>query len=432
MLTDSSARPRPISVLVADDERAVVHVLEALICAEADLEFVGSAGDADEAIALAMARRPDVALVDVRMPGGGGLRAAREIARRCPGTRIVALTASEDEDTVIAMVAAGAHAYVPKADSTDRILREIHRLPDSRDAGSRHPSVRDARAGTNLWGDAGTSEVAPAARRRERRARIIEIVRGRAVRTALQPVFDLASGKIVGVEALPRIVRPPIRGADAWLAEAEAVGMVPALEASMIRSALDGLDDVPSRAFMSINVSPAAIDSDEVQDALADAPADRMVVEFTEHATVDDYVALNTAIAPLRARGFRVAIDDVGSSISSLRHVVMLSPDLVKLDVALTLGVDHDPTRHAVVAALADCAVQLGALSVAEGIASRAEIEHLIALGVRLGQGSLLAEPELLEPAVAAGPLNIGLRAADARKRNVTANELREHREGDR
>jgi EAL domain-containing protein (putative c-di-GMP-specific phosphodiesterase class I) len=131
-----------------------------------------------------------------------------------------------------------------------------------------------------------------------------------------------------------------------------------------------------------------------------------------------DYVALNRSLAPMRSRGFRVAVDDVGSGASSLRHVVMLSPELLKIDVSLTHGIDHDPTRHAVVAALADCASRLGAASLAEGVGSRAEIEHLLGLGVSLGQGSLLAEPELLEPAFSAGPLNLRRHDADARKRN--------------
>ena len=97
-----------IRVLVADDEAAVVDVLRTLIESQEDLRFVGFANDTESAIALAVEEQPDVALVDVRMPGGGGIRAAREISRRCPPTKVIALTAHEDEQTVIAMMAAGA------------------------------------------------------------------------------------------------------------------------------------------------------------------------------------------------------------------------------------------------------------------------------------------------------------------------------------
>src|SRR6185436_18439789 len=132
---------RKTRVLVADDDGGVVDVLRALIQSQDDLRLVGSASDTEHAIALAVREQPDVALIDVRMPGGGGVRAAREISRRCPRTRVIALTAHEDEATVIAMMAAGANAYVPKGESTERILREIHRpmhlvpVPEDEDLG---------------------------------------------------------------------------------------------------------------------------------------------------------------------------------------------------------------------------------------------------------------------------------------------------------
>ena len=73
-----------IRVLIADDEGEVRAALADLIDAERALDLVGAASDADEAIELAIAQHPDVALVDVKMPGGGGARAAREIVRASP------------------------------------------------------------------------------------------------------------------------------------------------------------------------------------------------------------------------------------------------------------------------------------------------------------------------------------------------------------
>ena len=121
----------PIRVLVADDEETVVDVLRALIGSDPSLRFVGAAHNAEDAIELTVRERPDVVLLDVRMPGGGGLRATREITKRCAPTKVVALSAHEDSDTVIGMISAGASAYVPKGDSTDKILRTIHRTIDA-------------------------------------------------------------------------------------------------------------------------------------------------------------------------------------------------------------------------------------------------------------------------------------------------------------
>ena len=122
----------PIRVAVADDEATVVDVLRALIGSDPSLRFVGAAHNAEDAIELTMREHPDVVLLDVRMPGGGGMRATREITKRCAPTKVVALSAHEDSDTVIGMISAGASAYVPKGDPTDKILRTIHRAIDAR------------------------------------------------------------------------------------------------------------------------------------------------------------------------------------------------------------------------------------------------------------------------------------------------------------
>ena len=87
--TERADESTAIRVAVADDEETVVDVLRTLIGSDPTLRFVGSANDAEAAIDVAMRERPDVILVDVRMPGGGGVRAVREITRRCPPTKRV-------------------------------------------------------------------------------------------------------------------------------------------------------------------------------------------------------------------------------------------------------------------------------------------------------------------------------------------------------
>ena len=118
-----------IRVLIADDEESVLDVLSALMAAESDLEIAGSARDAETAIQLATREQPDVAILDVRMPGGGGPRAAREILRRSPASKIIALSAHEEVDSVLEMLRAGALGYVVKGDSTDAIVQGHPPLP---------------------------------------------------------------------------------------------------------------------------------------------------------------------------------------------------------------------------------------------------------------------------------------------------------------
>ncbi|MEX0650760.1 MAG: response regulator transcription factor, partial [Actinomycetota bacterium] len=118
----------PISVLIADDEPALRVALADLIAHEDDVVLIGTAGDADEAIAIASDSRPDVALVDVSMPAGGGPRAAREIARCSPDTRVIALSAFEDRPTVLEMLRAGAVGYLVKGTTGEEIIGSIQKV----------------------------------------------------------------------------------------------------------------------------------------------------------------------------------------------------------------------------------------------------------------------------------------------------------------
>jgi signal transduction histidine kinase len=116
-----------ITVLIAEDEPAVRAALSDLIDIEDELELVGAAADAQEAIDMVREHRPDVALVDVKMPGGGGTRAAREIRDLSPATRVVALSAYEDRTTVLEMLRAGAVGYLVKGTSAGEIVEAIRR-----------------------------------------------------------------------------------------------------------------------------------------------------------------------------------------------------------------------------------------------------------------------------------------------------------------
>ena len=102
-----------ITVVLADDDRTFSAALQEVIVTTPELRLVGLAGDAAEAVALAERHRPDVAVLDVRMPGGG-VEAAREVRRRSPATSIIALSAYEDRDNVASMAGAGAREYLVK------------------------------------------------------------------------------------------------------------------------------------------------------------------------------------------------------------------------------------------------------------------------------------------------------------------------------
>jgi len=116
-----------IKVMIAEDESAVREALADLVDSDPDMELVGAVKDAAEAIEVALREHPDVALVDVKMPAGGGAHATREIRKGSPQTQVVALSAYEDRRTVLEMLRAGVVGYVVKGTSADEILYTIRR-----------------------------------------------------------------------------------------------------------------------------------------------------------------------------------------------------------------------------------------------------------------------------------------------------------------
>ena len=116
----------PIDVLVADDDDSVRTALSEMIQDEPSMRLVAAARDACEAIELSARHRPDVALLDVRMPGGGD-HAARGIKSRSPDTRILALSAYEDRATVLEMLRSGATGYLVKGASAEDVYVAIQR-----------------------------------------------------------------------------------------------------------------------------------------------------------------------------------------------------------------------------------------------------------------------------------------------------------------
>ncbi|HEY0559262.1 MAG TPA: EAL domain-containing protein [Frankiaceae bacterium] len=243
--------------------------------------------------------------------------------------------------------------------------------------------------------------LAPADQQDERRyrslARLDRLFADGGPRMHFQPVIDLTTGRRVGQEALARF---PDGAAADWFVAAEQVGQGERLETAAIARALGSLGSLDG--WLSVNVSPGLLRSPQLGKLLADAPLDRIVLELTEHTPVDDYDRVEATLRPLRAAGLRLAVDDAGAGFASLRHVLQLLPDLLKLDVSLVRGISEDPVRQALAAALLSFAREFGAGIVAEGVEGVEDLDLLRALGVDLAQGYLLGRPRPL-PALA-GP----------------------------
>lgn len=383
-----SGRPR-IRVLVAEDDPTVRDALEALLRSERSLELAAAVGDAPSAVEAARREQPDVALVDVRMPGGGA-SAARGITSCAPGTRVLAFTAHDDRETVLQMLEAGAIGYLLKGGSIDEIVEAIHRAADGQAPLSAEVAgeVIDELLGQLSVDRQNETQT----RRREKRIR--RALEGKdRFSMVFQPICSL-SGRMVGAEALARFRGPPRRGPERWFAEAEEVGLRRELEVAAAKVALSALPSLPPEIFLSLNVSPKTLLSGSFRKlVLENSDPTRVVVEVTEHARIDDYERLNAAFDRLRGPGVRLAVDDAGAGFASLRHILRLAPDFIKLDRTLIDGIEYDRSRQALAAGLISFAEKIEATIIAEGIEHSAEVDVLTALGVGYGQGFFIAKP---------------------------------------
>lgn len=225
------------------------------------------------------------------------------------------------------------------------------------------------------------------------RARIRDVIESDRFSMAFQPIWSIAADRPVGFEALSRFAPEPIRSPDIWFGEAAIAGLGSELELAAIHCALDESHALPAGTYLALNASPATIAEGNLGDIVARARGRQIVLEITEHAHIEDYDSFIETLRPLRAQGVRLAIDDAGAGYSSLRHILQLTPDLIKLDRALIEGIGIDPSRRAMVAALLTFAHETAADIVAEGVETASELAMLRKLGIDLVQGYHMGRP---------------------------------------
>lgn len=221
-----------------------------------------------------------------------------------------------------------------------------------------------------------------------------------ALAMAFQPIVDLQLRRVHAYEALVR--GPNGESADSVLAQVSEANRyqfdqscrVAAINGAVTSGILDG------DARLSINFMPNAVYAPAacIQVTLATAtaagfPTDRLTFEFTENERMPDPVHVANIVAAYRKLGFATALDDFGSGYAGLTLLANIQPDIIKLDMALTRGIDDSLPRRAIVANVMQLCEELGIQVVAEGIETLGELDALRALGVRYVQGYLFARP---------------------------------------
>jgi EAL domain-containing protein (putative c-di-GMP-specific phosphodiesterase class I)/DNA-binding response OmpR family regulator len=379
-------------VLIVDDVGANVRLLDAILSG-AGARNVRGFTDPEAFMAAYDELEPDVVLLDLHMPHLDGFAVLEMLQARTADSfvPVLVLTADITTETRERALAAGAKDFVVKPFDRTEVLQRVQNLLETRVLYQRL-QAHNERLTTAL----------EAERARRRRAAEAHRAKGQRVRSALaggalamvyQPIVELGTDTIVGAEALARFAPVPLRPPNVWFDEARDVGLGTELELAAVTRAISAISLLPATAFLALNMSPQTMIDPGLRQRLAVVPGNRIVLELTEHHRVDRYEALWPALDELRAQGVRIAVDDAGSGYSGLQHILRIQPDIVKLDLELTRGIHSDPIRRALASALVSFAADIGAVLVAEGIESSAELEVLEDLGVTWGQGFHWGQP---------------------------------------
>jgi EAL domain-containing protein (putative c-di-GMP-specific phosphodiesterase class I) len=380
-------------VLIVDDEPANLRLLTDML-ASAGYREVMACPDSADVVDRFLTFRPDVLLLDWHMPSPDGaelISALAELIGEDDYLPVIALTADTTPETRYAALLHGANDFLAKPFDYSELLLRIRNMTRTRRL---NEQMRDRNRRLRLQLEEHNRVVAAQAEREaEITARVGQVVAGNGLSMVFQPIVDLLDGSIIGAEALSRFTGGPRQPPDIWFQDAHLVGLGRDLEVAAIVSAVRQLPDLPPGAFLSLNASAATIVSEALAMCLDDHPAHRLVLELTEHDHIQDYTTMLEPLAALRSRGVRLAVDDAGAGFASLQHILKLQPEIIKLDRILISSIDQDPVRRALVAALVHFADEADALLVAEGIETPAELEVLRTLGIRLGQGYLMAMP---------------------------------------
>jgi EAL domain-containing protein (putative c-di-GMP-specific phosphodiesterase class I) len=224
-------------------------------------------------------------------------------------------------------------------------------------------------------------------------------------RLVYQPIVDLASGRIEGIEALLRWEHPTrgLLAPEEFLEVAEDAGLLVPIGGWVLHEACAQLarweQAHPQAADLSISVNVAAQQvrrkgfGDEVRAAITEAriAPERVVLELTENSLLD--AELSPVIEQLHDIGVRIAIDDFGTGYSSMSYLKRFAVDEVKIDRTFVAGLGRDPDDEVILSAVVEMSRNLGLDTVAEGVEFPGQRDALLALGCRRGQGYLFGKP---------------------------------------
>lgn len=368
-------------VLVVDDSRAVLALIGSRLRSWG--YDVVTLEDPRDALALfdAPLHGFDALFTDIQMPWMSGVELLRRVRQRDHDMPVVLLTGTPTLDSAIQSIEFGAFRYLKKPLDLPLLRETVERA-----VGLARLTRCEREAGTMARGEVGAVGDDPLSARFSRALSTLGL--------AFQPIVG-RGGRLFGYEALMRPEEPSLPHPGAVLGAAEQLGRLHDLGRVIRAKAAAVMAGAPERGVLFVNLHPRDLLDAELfaPDAPLAAMSDRVVVEITERAGLSGIDDIRGRLRDLRARGYRVAIDDLGNGHSGLTNFTLLEPDIVKLDMTLVRDIDESRIKQRIIRSMSALCRDLGIMVVAEGIERAAERDVLVDLGCDLLQGYLLGRP---------------------------------------
>jgi EAL domain-containing protein (putative c-di-GMP-specific phosphodiesterase class I)/ActR/RegA family two-component response regulator len=376
------------TVLLVDDEPLILRAYSAMLASKQHEVITARSGV--EALELLRRHPFDVIVSDIAMPGLDGIELLGKVREQDLDVPVILMTGGPTVETATQAVERGAFRYLTKpvrlADLCGAVAqaRSLHQL-----AVLKRQALELMGRTEHQLGDRAGLEV-------RMHVALENLV------LHYQPIVSWSSRSIVAYEALLRSREPTLPNAPAILAAAERLGCVPELGRRVRREVAAAAGSLPDGVRIFANLHCAELLDDDLYDTAAplSAKAGNVVLEITERATLESVPDARERVARLRAMGYGIAVDDLGAGYAGLSSLAQIEPDLVKLDMSLTRGIDASPTKQILVRSMASLSDEMGMRFVVEGVETEAELEALVALGVDVFQGFLFATPAPAFPAV--------------------------------
>lgn len=221
--------------------------------------------------------------------------------------------------------------------------------------------------------------------------------RGRHILTVKQPIFELAGESPIGYEFLSRYSNGGLELPENFFRVCSEKNILTLVDHACLRSAMSAAMQLPPYARFHLNIFPTTLLAVPVEHLLdlfpKPLPAETFCLEISEQQIIGDPSYLLPAVQALRAAGVMIAIDDVGFGSSCLESLILLQPEIIKIDKRCVIGIVGDRARIEQLRRYVGVARTLGCAIVAEGIETAGELEVVRSLGIEYGQGYFWGKP---------------------------------------